>query len=243
MKKRTIALLTLLAVWSAIAFAADFNRDGGWLKIFKNIDEVFGPIDSVILVDTVLIINVQNDTIRMGGGEFAFPAPAQYGRITFHTGNNADTVRYFDKANGDASDDTLWLTVDLTVATANGDSAIVEWFSNLTAVDTVTQTLKEAPVFARNAFLTRITNLSNLDSTGVTFIGQTRVDDSGTWVTFMTTTLMAEGDSSVAFADTLSAANLFFGNQIQFKRIFVDSLGGVPRKTAVSTEVWWRGIR
>lgn len=247
MRKRTIALLTLLAVWSAIAVAVDFNRDGGWSRIFWDVDVVTAPVDTFPTdADTFVVTNASTTKLDLDSLSWSTGQASRTAKITFlHFTTTAalrDTVRYSSRQSIAGPKDTI-IVPTLSAACANGDSIMVQWYSDNVGVDTVIQTRKDIPVFARNAFLARTTTLSNVDSTGVTFVIQTRVGDSGTWATVATMGMMTETDSSLAFADTLSASNLFIGDQIRTLRIFADSVGGTVRRTSVSTEVWWRGIR
>ena len=243
MKKRTIALLTLLVVWSAIAYA-DFATNGGWIRIFYENKVVTAPVDTVLHVDTIRILNVTKSRLEFDSTEWTTPV-GQWTKLTFFDGSNKDTIRYGYYASPFGAKDSIFIRGDsLPANTASTDSVIVAWYSNIVKVDTsISVALKEAPSFTRNAFLARALNLSNLDSTGLTYIIQHRVGDNGTWATVATLGLMTEADSSVSKADTLASANLLFGNQWRVLRVFVDSVGGTVRRTNLESEVWWRGIR
>lgn len=243
MKKRTVTVLAMLIVWSAVALAS-FAANGGWVRIFREVANVTAPVDTVLHVDTLTILNATSSRLEFDSTSWTTPV-GQWTKLTFTTGDNADTVRYGYYASPFGAKDSIFITGDsLSAATAANDSVIVEWYSNIVKADTtISATYFDVPAFYHNSFLARAVDLSNLDSTGLTYVVQTRVGDNGTWQTFATLGLMTETDTAVAKADTLGSSNLLMGNQIRILRIFVDSVGGTVRRTQLESEVWWRGIR
>lgn len=240
--KRVAILVAVLLVSAAVAFA-EFGADGGFLSLFADEIVTVADLDTIVLAsDTVGIINAQNDTLRLAGGEFT-TAPSQWGEITFITGANTDTVRYFSKASGDDSDDSLWLTVDLTTATSANDSAVINWYSDRVTVDTVATVAHEWPyAFGSNVFVSRLVSMTQDDSTGVKIVGQSKIGSNDEWYEVFAHTLDEDGEeATTAFADT-NASGYYVGNYFRTLVITYDSTGGeADRINATKVEVYWRG--
>lgn len=243
--RRMVGLLLVVAVMSGVA-VADFFTDGGFFPLIaKTQVSLRSPVDTVLLRDTFVVANANNDTLTFAGATFTTPT-SQWAKLTFLSGDNEDSVRYANKFSGDASDDSVWLTEDLSVATSVGDSILVEFYSDLTTVDTTEFRIykERLAVFEKFTFLARCIDLNVFDSSGIKLVVQNRWGDDGAWTTIWTAYLdTIEEQDTVMNGDTTSAG-VWFGDQWQGLAILEDSVGGsAVRSVRGLIQLDWRAIK
>ncbi len=230
--KRIAGILLAVAIPLSMV-VADFAADGGWLLLFDKSPRLVSPQDEVTRTDTVTINNVHVDTLELAAPiDTTTPMP-QFAVLTFIVGDNTDTVRHVFAVA--PTGDTLFLLTALEDSTAANDSAVVEWYTDETALDTAWAGIeKRMPTCASYSLIARLNSINHSDSCGVIVVFRNRTEDGGTWATIFTAYLdsAAMADTFTSFGD--SATAWLIGDQWQTIVILADSVGGVTGRQLVT---------
>lgn len=245
--KRVFGIGLIVLVVAGIA-AADwnFNRDGGVFDFgLPRKMKLDAPTDTVILTDTIGVLNVSKSKLYFDSLTWAASAaPSQWAKITFFDGANQDTVRYSQHASAWGPRDTLVIRGDsLAANTAATDSVIVEWYSNGTSIDTTQAPVEpyELSALAHIVLTARITEMNLFDSTGVKMVVRNRMGDHGDWHTMWVAYFDTIEEMDTAFSGDTTGGN-FIGDQWDVLVILADSTGsGTNRRLVVTPELLLRG--
>lgn len=245
--KRIIGIgLIVLAVAGIASADWNFNRDGGVFDfgLAKKMS-LTSPVDTVILTDTIGILNITKSKLYFDSLTWAASAaPSQWAKITFFDGSNRDTVRYSQHASAWGPRDTLVIRGDsLSANTAATDSAIVEWYSNGVATCTTRSPIvpHQLTALAHIVLTARILEMNHFDSTGVKMVVRNRMGDNGDWHTMWVAYLDTIEEVDTAFGGDTTGGN-FIGDQWDVLVIQADSTGSeTNRRFVVRPELLLRG--
>lgn len=245
--KRIFGIGLIVLVVAGIASADwNFERDGGVFSFgLPKKMTLTSPVDTVILTDTIGILNVTKSKLYFDSLTWAASAaPSQWAKITFFDGANDDTVRYSQHASAWGPRDTLVIRGDsLAANTAATDSAIVQWYSNGTTIDTTQSPVRpyKLSALAHIVLTARVLEMNHFDSTGVKIVVRNRMGANGAWHTVWVAYLDTVEEIDTAFGGDTTGGN-FIGDEWDVLTILADSLGsGTNRELVVTPELLIRG--